>query len=240
MKEVATILYGSQNYRLDNADSDKDYKILMMPEFEDFYNYHRVDKNDLPKIYDPEHYNVMSVLKFDENIRKGNINALEMLFSLSCNILDENLEYYFKLARRAYAEGYIFSVWDTFIATVEGMIKNSLDRYGVNRKSASRAFYLICLCHYIAKHDFEVDYSTWGTEEVYVRPRELRYDETIELPTKETIYHMVDIIKTLTDNYRNYHKLMNSVSELNGVAAWDGYLARQMKDTVKFSLNKEL
>ena len=240
MKKVATILYGSQNYRLDNTNSDKDYKILMMPEFDDFYNYHRVDKNDLPKIYDSKHYNVMSVLKFDENIRKGNINALEMLFSISCSILDENLGYYFKVARRAYAEGYIFSVWDTFIATVEGIIKNSLDRYGVNRKSASRAFYLIYLCHYIAEHDFEVDYSTWNAEEVYARPRELRYNETIELPIKETIYHMVDTMKTLTDNCRDYHKLMNSVSELNGVAAWNGYLARQMKDTVKFSLNKEL
>lgn len=240
MKEVATILYGSQNYRLDNTNSDKDYKILMMPEFDDFYNYHRVDKNDLPKIYDPEHYNVMSVLKFDENIRKGNINALEMLFSTSCNILDENLEYYFKLARRAYAEGYIFSVWDTFISTVEGMIKNSLDRYGVNRKSVSRAFYLIYLCHNIAEHDFVVDYSNWSAEEVYARPRELRYNETIELPTKETIYHMVDTMKVLTDNCRDYHKLINSISELNGVAAWNCYLARQMKDTVKFSLNKEL
>ena len=240
MKSVAQILIGSQNYRLDNTDSDKDYKILMMPEFEDFYNYHKVDKNDLPKIYDSEHYNVMSVLKFDENIRKGNINALEMLFSISCNILDENLEYYFKLARRAYAEGYIFSVWDTFIATVEGMIKNSLDRYGVNRKSASRTLYLIYLCHDIAEHDFVVDYSNWSAEEVYVRPRELRYNETIELPTKENIYHMVDTMKVLTDNCRDYHKLMNSTSELNGVAAWNGYLARQMKETVKFSLNKEL
>ena len=144
MKPVAQILYGSQNYYLDGPDSDFDYKLLMMPDFNDFYNYHKVDKNDLPEGYDPEHYNVMSILTFDKNIRKGNINALEMLFSHYIKCVSD-IETYLDAAKRTYAEGYLFIVWDSFMATVEGMIKNSLDRYGVNRKSASRVLYLINL-----------------------------------------------------------------------------------------------
>lgn len=239
MKPVAQMLIGSQNYQLDGPDSDFDYKLLMMPDFNDFYNYHKVDKNDLPEGYDPEHYNVMSILTFDKNIRKGNINALEMLFSREIKC-DKYIEAYLNTAKRAYSEGYLFTVWDSFIATVEGMIKNSLSRYGINRKSASRAMYLIYLCHFIAEHDFAIDAATWREEEVYARPREMRYNETVELPTQETIFHMVDTMKVLTDNCRNYHRLMYSESELNLIAAWNDDLADFMKNIVKGYLKKEL
>lgn len=239
MKPVAQILFGSQNYMLDGPDSDFDYKLLMMPDFNDFYTYHKVDKNDLPEGYDSEHYGVMSILTFDKNIRKGNINALELLFSHYTRCVGD-IENYLGQAKRAYAEGYIFTVWDSFISTVEGMIKNSLDRYGVNRKSASRALYLIYLCHYIAEHDFAMDNTTWSVSKVYERPRELRYNDSIELPTKETIFHMVDTMKVLTDNCRNYHRLMNSPSELDLIASWNEDLAKCMKNTVKNYLRREL
>ena len=120
------------------------------------------------------------------------------------------------------------------------MVKNSLDRDGISRKSASRALYLIYLCHDIAEHDFAIDFSTWKVEEVYKRPRELRYNENIELPTKETIFHMVDTMKTLTDYCRNYHRLMNSQSEIDLIASWNDDLAKCMEDTVKQYLRREL
>lgn len=240
MKEVAAICYGSQNYRLDGPDSDYDYKIIMMPEFDDFYNYHKIDKHDLPNVYDPDHHTVMSILTFDKNVRAGNVNAIELLFSRESQVKDHYFDAYLHKARKAYREGYIFSVWDSFIATVEGMIKNSLDRNGITRKSVSRALYLIYLCHDIAEHDFVVDNTNWDAEEVYVRPRALRFDETIELPTKETIFHLIDTMKTLTDNCRNYHRLMNSPAELKLVANWNDDLATFMKNIVKASLRREL
>ena len=240
MKEIARICYGSQNYFLDGLESDYDYKIIMMPEFEDFYNYHKVNKNDLPTKYDSEHHTVMSILTFDNNLRKGNINAIELLFSRYSYVNDSAFNHYLAMVRQAYAEGYIFTVWDNFIATVEGMIKNSLDRYGATRKSVSRAMYLIYLCHFIAEHDFAIDATTWHEEEVYARPRELRYNEKIELPTKETIFHMVDTMKVLTDNCRNYHRLMNSSSELELLAAWNDCLDKTMKEVIKKSLKSEL
>ena len=240
MKPVAQMLIGSQNYNLDGPDSDFDYKLLMMPDFNDFYSYHKVDKNDLPEGYDPEHYHVMSILTFDKNVRNGNINAIELLFSRHSEVKDPYFDFYLNKARKAYREGYIFSVWDKFIVTVEGMIKNSLDRYGVNRKSASRALYLISLCSFVAEHDFAMDNTTWGEYEVFSSARELRFNEERELPTKEAIFATFEDMKRFADACRNYHRLMYSESELNLIASWGDDLATCMKNTVKGYLKKEL
>ena len=239
MKPVARILMGSQNYRLSGPDSDFDYKLLMMPDFNDFYTYHKVEKNDLPEGYDPEHNSVMSVLTFDKNVRKGNINAIELVFSKYYKS-DGDIDIYLDAAVRAYSEGYIFIVWDSFMATVEGMIKNSLDRYGVNRKSASRAMYLINLCRFVAEHDFAMDRCTWGYKEVFSAARELRFNEEVELPTKEAIFAAFEDMKHFADDCRNYHRLMYSESELSLIAAWDDDLANCMKSIVKGYLKKEL
>lgn len=239
MKKVAAILYGSQNYYLDGPESDHDYKLLMMPTFDDFYTYHKVDKHDLPAGYEPEHYSVMSVLKYDENLRKGNINALEMLFSREV-FSNGCLDLYFQSARRAYEQGYLFSVWDSFIATVEGMIKNSLDRYGVNRKSASRALYLINLCYFVAEHDFAMDNTTWGEKQIFSDARELRFNEDKELPTKEAIFATFEDMKRFADNCRNYYRLTYFESELNFIATWNDDLANCMRNIVKNELRKEL
>ena len=239
MKPVAQMLIGSQNYHLDGPDSDYDYKIIMMPEFEDFYTYHKVDKHDLPKNYDPEHYNVMSILTFDKNVRKGNVNALEMLFSHYIKCAGD-IEIYFNTAKRAYSEGYLFIVWDSFMATVEGMIKNSLDRYGVNRKSASRALYLINLCYFVAENDFAMDATTWGEERVFSDARELRFNENKELPTKEAILATFEDMKRFANECRNYHYIMYSESQLNFIAEWNDKLAESMKNIVKEYLRKEL
>jgi len=232
MKVVGKVLFGSQNYYLDNSDSDFDYKLLMMPEFNDFYTYHKVDKNDLPEGYDHEHYNVMSVLKFDENLRKGNVNALEMLFSREQELSD-NMASYFGMAKLVYNEGYLFTVWDTFLATVEGMVKNSLDRYGVNRKSASRALYLINFCSFVAKDDFAVDKYTWGEYEVFAAARELRYNEEKKLPTREELLTMFEDMKYGTEVYRKRYRPYSAVN-------WNDFLALCMREAVKTSLRREL
>ena len=239
MKPVAQMLMGSQNYFLDGPNSDLDYKLLMMPDFNDFYSYHKVDKNDLPEDYDPEHYHVMSILTFDKNVRKGNINALEMLFSHYIKCV-EAVEVYFDAAKRAYSRGYLFTVWDSFIATVEGMIKNSLDRYGVNRKSASRALYLINLCYFVAEHDFVMDNTTWGVKSVFEEARELRFNEEKELSTKEAIIATFNDVKRFAKDCHEKYRLTASPRELELVATWDDKLANCMKNIVKEYLKKEL
>jgi hypothetical protein len=197
MKVVARVLYGSQNYYLDGPDSDYDYKLLMLPEFEDFYNYHKVDKKDLPPYYDPEHYTVMSVLTFDKNLRNGNVNALELLFSRDFVVYEGlHLQQYLNVAYEAFYNGYLGVVWDEFLRTVEGMMKNSLERYDVNRKSASRAQFLLDFVVYVAEHNFMVDSTTWGS--VCYRARDMRYDTSKTLPTKESFFEKFKEVKEYT------------------------------------------
>lgn len=240
MKPVAQILFGSQNYYLDGPESDYDYKVIMMPEFDDFYTYHKVDKNDLPDKYDNEHYNVMSILTFDKNLRKGNINAIELLFSRYNYACDPLFDSYLSKARKAYREGYVFSVWDNFIATVEGMIKNSLERYGVNRKSASRALYLINFLYFVAEHDFKIDYPTWSEAKVFADARDLRFNEERELPTKEAIFATFEDMKHFAAVSRDYYKVLHSKLEQELISAWNDDLANYMKNVVKNYLRREL
>lgn len=167
MKEVARILYGSQNYGLDMPDSDKDYKVLLCPEFEDLYSYHKVCKDDLPSELDPEHYSVMSLIQFHDLLMAGNPNCIEMLHSVESNPtgpacpIHTYLHNYRELAKTLYATGYIAIVWDKFYSALKGIALNSIDRNGINVKTVSR----ICLFNYFAQQivmdDFVVNERTW-------------------------------------------------------------------------------
>lgn len=239
MYEVACMCYGSNNYHLDGPESDKDYKVLMMPDFDDFYSYHKTEKSDLPSGYDHDHYSVMSVLTFDKHLRKGNFNALEMLFS-SESTIDEEVRFYMGLAREAYAKGYIYTVWHSFLSTVEGLIKSSLKRYGANRKSTSRAVFMINFCRFVAENDFIVTRDTWDAALVWAEARSIRFDEDIPIPTEKDIYDALEKMKKDTEHERNYFSLMTPTTEIAHITLWDSGLADCMKNTVRKTLLKEM
>ena len=147
MKEIARILVGSQNYGLDIPESDKDCKVLLCPEFEDLYNYRKVEAKDLPEGLDKEHYSVMSVITFDKLLRNGNPNCLEMLYSTNIESDSSNFLIYVNQARELFRYGYLAIVWENFYNAVAGIIMNGFEKYGATRKTISRAIYfygLIC------------------------------------------------------------------------------------------------
>ena len=45
MVELAKVLYGSQNYGLDGEDSDRDYKLVLCPGFDELYEGKMCKKN---------------------------------------------------------------------------------------------------------------------------------------------------------------------------------------------------
>ena len=197
MNVAARILVGSQNYRLDGPDSDYDYKLLMVPDFEDLYNYHKVDKYDLPRQYDPEHYSVMNVMTFDKNIRGGNINALEMLFSCDQHIYNDLLANYFTFMQSLYVSGYVAIVWENFFSTFSGLIFNSLRRYNNTPKVVARAQYFINFADYVANHDFVVDASTWCSPQIWALPRSIRY-VTGKVNDEEWYHNRLEELKAST------------------------------------------
>lgn len=163
MKHIATILYGSQNYGLDMPDSDKDYKVLLCPEFEDLYNYHKVCKDDLPSGLDPEHYSVMSLMQFHDLLMAGNPNCLEMLFSTDRKLYDVEFlrSNYWGFASSLYDTGYIAIVWDKFYSALKGIALNSIDRNGINVKTVSRLCFYNYFAQQIVRDDFVVNERTW-------------------------------------------------------------------------------
>ena len=163
MKHIATILYGSQNYGLDTPDSDKDYKVLLCPQFDDLYNYHKVCKDDLPSELDSDHYSVMSIIQFHDLLMAGNPNCIEMLFSIDRKLYDVDFlrSNYWGFASNMYTTGYIAIVWDKFYSALKGLAMNSIDRYGINVKTVSRLCFLNYFVQQIVKDDFVVNERTW-------------------------------------------------------------------------------
>lgn len=77
-KEVFMALVGSHNYNLNTLESDKDYKIFVMPSFEDLYFGNSFCKSYIGEIAD---YDVHDIRKCSSLWYKANVNFLEVLFS---------------------------------------------------------------------------------------------------------------------------------------------------------------
>jgi hypothetical protein len=186
MLDVGHVLYGSQNYGLDGPDSDKDYKVFLCPEAEDFYHYKRVEKNDVPEGLDKEHYSPMDVRAFDRSLQVGNPNCLEMLWSRKTEELFIDFDSYMSLAQDLFKQGYLVMVFPQFLSAVKGTIFNSFKRYGVNRKSASRATFWMNFVLKLMSNDFKVADSFWQDEPA----RKMRFDEKVYLPALEDFEKM--------------------------------------------------
>lgn len=236
MFDVGHVLYGSQNYNLDGPDSDKDYKVLLCPDAEDFYFYKKVEKNDVPAGLSRENYSPMDVRTFDKNLRAGNPNCLEMLWSKEYDGLYLDLKTYLDEARNMFEKGYLVMVFPQFFSAIKGLVFNSLNRYGVNRKSASRALFWKHFVEHVALNGFTVCKNFWHSESA----RELRFDETMNLPSFEDLEYGFRFLENwvLKEAEQTYSKLtVNEVLVFKKMAA---NLQERMKQFVFGNLIEEL
>lgn len=176
MKEVARVLYGSQNYGLDTESSDRDYKVILLPTFDDLYYGRKVERRDLPSRYDPDHYSPIGIIRFHELLMSGNPNCIEYLFSTEWTISSfSSINEYLNMARQLFGSGYVAMVWDKFYPALRGLALNAVDRYGANSKTASRAYFLYGLMIHVATCGFVIDQSTFrGGLEFQRKAREIR------------------------------------------------------------------
>ena len=173
MKVVGTCLYGSQNYNCDTPQSDRDYKIIVTPNFDELYLKKDLNGAALP-FGDPEHYSCMDVRTFANNLAKGNPNAIEMLFSTEIEDEFADFRHLLEAWREPYFNGYVASQWHYFTEAVSGIMYNSFKRYGVTPKTASRALYFYKLVEYISNHNFVIDETVLRNDEVCELPRAVR------------------------------------------------------------------
>lgn len=76
--EILRALVGSHNYNLNTPESDKDYKVFVIPTFDDLYFNRQFSKT---YIGETEDLDVHDIRKLNTLLWKSNINFLEVLFS---------------------------------------------------------------------------------------------------------------------------------------------------------------
>lgn len=196
MKTIGNVLIGSQNYMLHTETSDKDYKIIVTPTFDDLYN-----KKDLNGATSDEHYSLCDIRALANNLTKGNPNAIEMLFSTETQYVNEEAEELVENWREFYRNGYVESQWDYFTNAVYGIIYNSLKRYGVTLKTATRAMYFTNLVRRLAyTTNFKFNYMSWRGWDVWNTSRKLRLaGEPINVSMDDLLF--------------DYNQLCNQINE---------------------------
>lgn len=88
-KPLLKALVGSHNYNLNVPESDKDYKIFVMPTFDDLYYKNEFTNN---KVGETEDYDVHDIRKLTHLFFKANVNFLEVLYSTELEILVDKTE----------------------------------------------------------------------------------------------------------------------------------------------------
>lgn len=87
-KVALKALVGSHNYNLNTPESDKDYKIFVIPTFDDLY-FGRSYNEDF--IGEKEDCSIHDIRKLSHLLSKSNVNFMEVLFSEELTI-DEDLD----------------------------------------------------------------------------------------------------------------------------------------------------
>lgn len=131
---VGKFLYGSQNYNLSTPESDKDYKWVEVPDWNELFY-----RETLNRQVD-ENNSVWDLRDFCKNLMKANPNALELLFSVEREYFDEELKELLDFAREN-AGALVRFHWKEFSSAVLGVAWNGVKRNGENPKTVSRLVY---------------------------------------------------------------------------------------------------
>ena len=183
-KVVGTILYGSQNMGLSGPDSDRDYKLLIFPTFQDLYK--NKSKHELPFELSSDHYSTMDVRQFDKLLRKGNPNIIELLYSVYQKMdFSNSLWYqYWEEVHQLYENGYVKQVWPQFFSAVKGIVFQTLERE-YTRKNVSRAMFWIFFLLYVKMEQGCISAETWQIAGKRARP--YRYNLDMLVPSYKDV-----------------------------------------------------
>ena len=186
-KQIAKMLYGSQNYLLDTPESDKDYKVIEFPDAEDLF-YVKTLNRQLS-----ENESVWDVRNFLKYLMKANPNALELLFSVEQKYEDESFKELLDYIRPRI--GSIIRLhWKEFGSATLGIAWESLRRNQVNPKTTARLTYFWLLwCSLVSEDDIhgggtngEMTELTWRNS-YCTWPREIREMDPNDPKTKDEL-----------------------------------------------------
>ena len=144
-KIVLKSLVGSHNYNLNDESSDEDYKIFIVPTFDDLYNKEMFSSQVIGARYD---YTFHDIRKLITLLYKSNINFLEVLFSSKMFISDniKDLHYLRDDVSRINLPYLFDSCKGTFYSKMKRIDKSTdktrelVEKYGYNTKEAMHAY----------------------------------------------------------------------------------------------------
>lgn len=186
-RQIAKMLYGSQNYNLDTPESDKDYKVIEFPNAEDLF-YVKTLNRQLS-----ENESVWDVRNFLKYLMKANPNALELLFSVEQEYEDESFKELLDYIRPRI--GSIIRLhWKEFGSATLGIAWESLRRNQVTPKTVARLTYFWLLwCSLVSEDDIhgggtngEMTELTWRNPRM-TWPREIREMNPDDPKTKDEL-----------------------------------------------------
>lgn len=124
-------LYGSQNYGLDTENSDVDCRALLVPDYEDCLLGKKLPKNDTWTYNDGLMTVEYDFRKFFNLLKKGNLNALELLYTeyWTCDPEYQAYVSYLRFMRDDVANNNLFSV----VMCVHGIVDSLYKKYLKNK-----------------------------------------------------------------------------------------------------------
>lgn len=167
-KELFRALVGSHNYNLNTESSDKDYKVFVMPTFEDLYKGNTYSKSI---IGEKEDLDIHDIRKLINLFFKSNINFIEVLYSTDIKISDslpkrvrEIIEEIFSMKKEIVKMNlpYLYNACGGMhLNKMKNLIKGTegtqhlVEKYGYDTKQALHAFRSLDFIRRFAVMDFE-------------------------------------------------------------------------------------
>ncbi|MET3508292.1 DNA polymerase beta superfamily protein [Halalkalibacter oceani] len=159
-------LVGSHNYNLNTPDSDKDYKVFVIPTFDDLYKGNRYSKSVVTDTHDYDYHdirqlsnlfwrsniNFIEVLYSNEIIHSEDIKIkrhIEKIFKLKDEIVKMNLPYLFKAC-----QGMNITKMKSLLKGTQGT-KHLVEKYGYDTKAALHAYRVLDFIMRFADSEFK-------------------------------------------------------------------------------------
>lgn len=210
-------LVGSHNYNLNTPESDKDYKIFVIPTFDDLY-FGRSYNRDF--IGDTEDCSIHDIRKLSSLLSKSNVNFLEVLFSEEF-IIDEDLNQKSKnlilelvnmrddIAKMNLAYLYDASIgmyFNKMRLVKKGTSKTThlVDKFGYDTKQASQSWRILDFLERFA----ETNFSDFKSSIYYNNNDEKKL---FILDLKNGVYSYDEFDKIISEKFNNIEDTLKAV-----------------------------
>lgn len=197
-------LVGSHNYNLNTENSDKDYKVFVLPTFEDIYAGVMYSKDIIGEVEDLD---IHDFRRLENLLKKSNVNFLEILFSreVDVNFVDNNEEIVKNILdlfaiREEIARMNLSYLYDACYGTYYNKMKYVSKNSTVDYKSAAQAYRIL---------DFLVRYNRNGftsfKEVIYYQDEEKNRE--IILNIKQGLINDFEVLELITEKKLEVDKI---------------------------------